>query len=289
MDFTRQNTGKDAKISRRRACKFDYLTARQLQFYKRTKKMFKKIIALPALLLLLLSFGVSSFADGGCRWFIKRNGNSRPGFPGESEYVSKYGGYYIGKEDEKRLYLTFDAGYENGNIEKILDVLKEENVPAAFFLLDNIILKNKDLVIRMADEGHLVCNHTRNHKNLSSATKSEIADNLSSLERIYTEETGKTMSKYFRFPEGEYSLCALQYLNELGYKSIFWSFAYDDWDNNRQPSKEAAIKKILENTHNGAVILLHPTSKTNAEILPTLISEWRKMGYTFGTLDDLTS
>lgn len=251
--------------------------------------MFKKIIALPTLFIIFLSFGISSFATGGCHWFIKRNGNYRPGFPGESEYVTKYGGYYIGKEDEKRLYLTFDAGYENGNIEKILDVLKDENVPAAFFLLDNVILKNKDLVIRMADEGHLVCNHTRNHKNLSSATKSEISDNLSSLERIYREQTGKEMSKYFRFPEGEYSIEALKYLNELGYKTIFWSFGYDDWDNSRQPNKDAAIKKILENTHNGAVILLHPTSKTNAEILPTLISEWRKMGYSFGTLDDLTA
>ena len=240
---------------------------------------------------------VVTVASASCEynWYcVHRKDHKQPVADSNLSFIEKYNGYYIDKahgdnECDKVIYLTFDAGYENGNVERILDVLKKENVPAAFFVLGNLVCKNSNLVKRMFEEGHLVCNHTRNHKNLSSATKSEIADNLSSLERIYTEETGKTMSKYFRFPEGEYSLCALQYLNELGYKSIFWSFAYDDWDNNRQPSKEAAIKKILENTHNGAVILLHPTSKTNAEILPTLISEWRKMGYTFGTLDDLTS
>jgi peptidoglycan-N-acetylmuramic acid deacetylase len=97
------------------------------------------------------------------------------------------------------------------------------------------------------------------------------------------------MSKYFRFPEGKYSIEAVKSVNELGYKTIFWSFAYDDWDNSRQPDKQKSIIKILSNTHSGEIILLHPTSSTNAEILPILIKEWRKMGYSFGTLDDLTN
>ena len=141
----------------------------------------------------------------------------------------------------------------------------------------------------MAVEGHLVCNHTKNHKDLTSASEEEIAKDLFALEEIYKENTGYEMAKYFRFPEGKYSVEALKCVQKLGYKTIFWSFGYDDWDNCRQPSKERAIKKILDNTHNGAVILLHPTSATNAKILPTLIKAWRDMGYEFGTLDELTS
>ncbi|MBE6534169.1 MAG: delta-lactam-biosynthetic de-N-acetylase [Ruminococcaceae bacterium] len=255
--------------------------------------IFKKIFILMAATLLISMLMLNTFAASECHWYIKHNGSKRPGFPKESNEIKAHRGYFIDERlsndsTEKRLYLTFDAGYENGNIEKILDVLRKENVPAAFFLLDNIILKNTDLIIRMADEGHLVCNHTRNHKNLANASEAEIAENLSSIERIYEEKTGRTMAKYFRFPEGRYSIEALECVEKLGYKTIFWSFGYDDWDNSRQPNTEKAIKKILDNTHNGAIILLHPTSSTNAEILPTLITEWRKKGYSFGTLDDLT-
>lgn len=244
--------------------------------------------------LMLGTFCISGSAVDSCSWYIKRNGHNRPTFPKEAETVSQHSGYYIDEKlsadsTEKKLYITFDAGYENGNIEKILNTLKEENVPAAFFLLDNIILKNTDLVLRMAEEGHLVCNHTKNHRDLSSATEEEIAKNLSALEMLYEEKTGREMAKYFRFPEGKYSLDALCTVEKLGYKTVFWSFGYDDWDNCRQPSEAKAIKKILDNTHNGEILLLHPTSATNANILPKLIKAWRDMGYTFGTLDELTA
>ena len=255
---------------------------------------FKKILMLSLAALIMFSLVLNVSANSVCHWYIKRNGHSRPNFPTEAQSVAQHGGFFIDERygddtAEKKLYITFDAGYENGNIEKILDVLKREQVPAAFFILDNLIIKNTDLVMRMADEGHLVCNHTRNHKDLSLADEETIAESLSSLEKVYEQKTGREMSKYFRFPEGKYSLKALEAVEKLGYKSIFWSFGYDDWDNNRQPCREKALKKILDNTHNGEIILLHPTSSTNAEILPTLISEWRKMGYTFGTLDELTA
>ena len=242
----------------------------------------------------LLLVGIISTASSDCHWFIKRNGSSRPSFPPESAEIKRYNAYYIDENfpdasDKKKLYLTFDAGYENGNIEKILNTLRDEKVPAAFFILDNVVIKNTDLVNRMAEEGHLVCNHTKNHKNLSLASKEEIRENLCALEKLYKEKTGKEMAKYFRFPEGRYSLEALEAVSELGYTSVFWSFAYDDWDNHRQMEPAAAVKKVLENTHNGEILLLHPTSKTNAEILPTLIKEWRKMGYEFGTLDELNA
>ncbi len=250
--------------------------------------LFKKIFV--AVLILTQIFSFNAFCKESNSWYIKKRGNLRPGFPENSELISEYNCIFIDDKSasngEKRLYLTFDAGYENGNIKKILDILYSENIPAAFFLLDNIILKNTDLVKRMQDEGHLVCNHTKNHKNLSYSSKEEIKRDLESLERIYTEETGNTMSKFFRFPEGKYSVEAVKYINELGYTTVFWSLCYDDWDNSRQMDNNKAINKLLKNTHDGAVILLHPTSKTNAEILPFLIKEWRKMGYSFYSLND---
>ena len=242
---------------------------------------------------LLLSTSINASASqGSYTWFIKRNGCNTPAFAREAQMVDNNGGYYVDKEaaenGDKVLYLTFDAGYENGNIEKILDILKEENVPAAFFILDNLILKNTELVKRMSDDGHLVCNHTKNHRDLTKCPREEIEKNVSDLEKIYEERTGDTLAKYFRFPEGRYSEHALKVINDMGYKTIFWSFAYEDWDNSRQPSAEKALKKVLSNTHDGAVILLHPTSDTNVKILPLLIEEWKSMGYRFGTLDDLT-
>ena len=257
------------------------------------KNKFSKTVAFLAIFVFVFLISFPSFAAENLHWFIKRGkGGATPTFPKEAEEIKQYDAYFIDEtasDTKKVIYLTFDAGYENGNVEKILDILKEENVPAAFFLLDNIILKNTDLVLRMADEGHLVCNHTKNHKDLSLSDRNEISRNLCALEKIYEEKTGREMAKYFRFPEGNYSINSLKCLKELGYKTVFWSFAYDDWDNGRQPDSKKAIKKVLDNTHNGAIMLFHPTSSTNAEILPHLISEWKKQGYSFGTLDQLCS
>lgn len=253
------------------------------------KKLFVTLVSV----ILLFSFVINTSAlSEEFSWYIKKRGNNRPIFPTGAEKAAELGAYYIDENypddrAEKKLYLTFDAGYENGNVERILDTLLKENVPAAFFLLDNIIVKNPDLVKRMENEGHTVSNHTKRHRNLCNKTKDEIAADLSELEDICFKETGVVMKKYFRFPEGKYSIEALKTVNELGYKTIFWSLAYDDWDNSRQMSPERAKKKILDNTHNGAIILLHPTSKTNADILGDLITSWRKMGYVFGSLDEL--
>jgi peptidoglycan-N-acetylmuramic acid deacetylase len=154
-------------------------------------------------------------------------------------------------------------------------------------VLDNIILKNADLVSRMTKEGHLVCNHTKNHKNLSFSSKEEIKKDLEALEQIYKRETGEEMSRFFRFPEGKYSLNSVKNVSELGYTTVFWSFAYDDWDNCRQIDSKKAMKKIIENTHDGAIFLFHPTSKTNADIMDDLITEWKNRGYSFGSLEDI--
>ena len=186
------------------------------------------------------------------------------------------------------IYLTFDAGYENGNVEKILDTLKDKEVRGAFFVLGNLVTSNTDLVKRMADEGHLVCNHTYHHRDMSKYTdKAEFALELTSLEDAYRKLTGREMSKYYRPPEGRFTEQNLKLAQEMCYSTVFWSFAYADWDNNKQPSAEYALKKILSNVHNGAVILLHPTSSTNAKIMPQLIDSLKSSGYRFGTLDEL--
>lgn len=242
---------------------------------------------------LSLVFSSSAYSsDEEMSWYIKRNGTSQPKIQKNQEIIYNYNGYFIDKKvddnsTKKIIYLTFDLGYSNENVEKIINTLNEKNVPAAFFILDNIILKNCDLVTKMSSGGHLICNHTRNHKNLTRLCEEEIKENIISLETLYKEKTGNEMAKYFRFPEGKYSEKALKVVDSLGYKTIFWSFAYADWDNSKQPSEAFAMKKILDNVHNGAVMLFHPTSKTNASIFPNLIDNLRELGYEFGTLDQL--
>lgn len=231
------------------------------------------------------------YAEEGYNWHIKKRENATPGFPDNAQIVTANGGVYIdtasADSGEKKIYLTFDAGYENGNIEKILNVMKEENVKGAFFILSNLIDKNPELVKRMANEGHLVCNHTYNHKDMTKLTNEEVMANLERLETKYKSVSGRDMEKIFRFPEGRYSERVLALLNSNGYKTVFWSMAYDDWDNSRQMSPEKAKEKLLATTHEGAILLLHPTSSTNAAILKDLIREWKNQGYTFGSLKDL--
>ena len=230
-------------------------------------------------------------------WYVKRNKtHDQPPLDPNMAFIEKYDGYYVdrkhaSKDDkDKVLYLTFDAGYENGNVARVLDTLKEKGVPGAFFILENLIKRNPDLVLRMRDEGHIIANHTTKHNDMSTVGDiNEFKADLFALSDLYRELTNEEMAKYYRPPEGRFTERNMKFAKELGYKTIFWSFAYADWDNNNQPDPTEAIELIMENTHNGAIILLHPTSKTNADILGTLIDNWRKEGYRFGTLDELTA
>ena len=204
------------------------------------------------------------------------------------DQLKQYDAAYIGDTAEKVLYLTFDAGYENGCTAKILDTLKKHNVPAGFFLVGNYIEKNADLVRRMAEEGHIVANHTMHHYDMSRLTdKAAFRKELTDLENLYRETTGQEMPKYYRPPQGIYSEENLAMAKEMGYKTVFWSLAYVDWNNDAQPTKEQAFAKLLPRTHNGAVVLLHSTSATNAEILDELLTMWKGEGYRFGTLEEL--
>ena len=186
------------------------------------------------------------------------------------------------------LYLTFDAGYENGCTAQILDVLKKHNVPAAFFLVGNYIEKNADLVRRMVEEGHTVGNHTMHHYDMSKISDpAAFRKELEDLEQLYQQTVGQPMAKYYRPPQGIYSEENLRQAKELGYRTVFWSLAYVDWKNDDQPTAQTAFNKLLPRTHPGAVVLLHSTSKTNAAILDELLSQWEEQGYRFAPISEL--
>lgn len=211
-----------------------------------------------------------------------------PTGPAGNRQLSAYDAAYLGDTTQKVIYLTFDSGYENGSTAKILDVLQKHNAPAAFFLVGNYIEKNADLVRRMVDEGHIVGNHTMHHLDMSKlAEKDAFAKELQDLETLFKETTGKELPKYYRPPQGIYSQENLQMAKELGYKTVFWSLAYVDWKNDAQPSRQDAFDKLLPRIHNGAVVLLHSTSATNAEILDELLTKWEEAGYRFASIDHL--
>ena len=211
-----------------------------------------------------------------------------PHGPATSAQLAKFDAAYLGDTREKVLYLTFDAGFENGCTGKILDTLQKHNVPAAFFLVGNYLEKNPDLVRRMVSEGHIVGNHTMHHPDMSKISeKSAFQKELQDLESLYASVTGQEIPKYYRPPQGIYSEDNLRMAKELGYRTVFWSLAYVDWKQNDQPTAEYAFSKLLPRTHNGAVILLHSTSQTNVEILDQLLTRWKEQGYRFASIEEL--
>ena len=211
-----------------------------------------------------------------------------PVSPASPRELARVDAAYLGDTTQKVLYLTFDAGYENGCTAKILDVLKKHDVPAAFFLVGSYMKTHPDLVKRMAQEGHIVGNHTMSHPNMSKiADEAAFSKELAGVEELYRQITGEEMAKYYRPPQGIYSQKNLEMAQKLGYKTIFWSLAYVDWNNDAQPTAEYAFSKLLPRIHNGAVILLHSTSQTNANILDELLTKWKDMGYTFAPVSDL--
>lgn len=202
--------------------------------------------------------------------------------------ISQFDAKYIGNQQEKKVYLTFDCGYESGCTEHILDVLKAHEIPAAFFVVGNYLETEPELIRRMVEEGHIVGNHTWNHPNMSEISdKAAFETQLRKVSDAYREITGEDMPMYYRPPQGIYSQENLKMAQELGYKTVFWSLAYVDWKQDQQPDRKDAMEKLTSRIHNGAVILLHNTSETNNEILDEQLTCWENMGYTFGTLDEL--
>lgn len=242
-----------------------------------------------AFILILAFFTVSASADSQINWFFKSKGdNSRPLILDGNPILKDSNALYIGPEGDKTVYLTFDAGYSNESVEKTLDVLKKHNVKAAFFILPGIIKNSPETVERMISDGHKLCNHTTTHGNMAKVSDIEaFRSELTGIEECFKNHTGKDLEKYFRPPEGAFSAKTLEFCKTLGYTPVFWSFAYADWDNKRQPDIEKSKAKILDNAHDGMVLLLHPTSATNAAILDDVLTELKARGYSFGTLDEL--
>ena len=204
------------------------------------------------------------------------------------EELAQYDAYFVGDTSRKVIYLTFDCGYENGYTEPILDTLKKHNAPAAFFVVGNMIESAPEIVRRMAEEGHIVGNHTFHHPDMSSISDpTAFQQELNTLSALYRETVGEEMPMFYRPPQGKYSTENLKQAHALGYQTIFWSLAYVDWYVDDQPTAEEAYAKLLPRIHDGAIVLLHSTSRTNAEILDDLLTQWESMGYSFASLEEL--
>ncbi len=218
--------------------------------------------------------------------FVRKKGSPPQITIEEQERLAKYDAYYLGKTSEKNIYLTFDEGYENGYTSKILDTLKELDVKAAFFVTMPYLEGQQELVKRMINEGHIVGNHTVHHPNLSECSIDEIRQELDILNSKSVELYGYQM-KYMRPPEGAYNERVLALATDMGYKTIFWSHAYKDWDVNVQKGREYAINQVIPYLHNGEILLLHAVSKDNADALKEIILEAREKGFSFKSLDEL--
>ena len=220
-------------------------------------------------------------------WYYGKNADYQPPTGNPAFDVRPFGGYYLGDINRRDIFLTFDEGYENGYTAKILDVLLEKDVPAAFFVTKSYIERNPELIQRMIEEGHVVGNHSVSHKSSPSLTDEELRWEIEETARFYKAQTGQDMPGLFRPPMGEYSARTLQITQDLGCKTIFWSFAYQDWLVDQQPTAAYAFEEIVSHMHNGAVPLLHAVSQANTEALPDVIDALRAEGFTFRALTEL--
>ena len=233
-------------------------------------------------------FGLHDAIETGSWGLSFREEGEPPIGNADAASLRRYDAVYLGDTNDKVLYLTFDAGYENGCTAQILDVLKAHNAKAAFFVVGNYLETAPELVQRMADEGHLVGNHTWHHYDMSRiADEATFTDELTRVAEKYRELTGQAMKKYYRPPQGIYSEENLRMAQALGYRTVFWSLAYVDWLQDDQPTAEEAFSKLLPRTHPGAIVLLHSTSATNAAILDELLTRWEEAGYRFGSLEEI--
>ena len=229
-------------------------------------------------------------AQGIERWWLKRNENHQT--PEVSDHIdlSKYDAYYVNpKCKKKKIFLTFDCGYENGFTPKILDVLKKQKIVAAFFVTKPFIREGRELVRRMKKEGHIVGNHTVHHKSMPTLSDRDNKQEIIDCAEYCKEATGYEMDHFIRPPMGEYNEKTLKLTKSMGYKPIFWSMAYVDFDVNKQPGKQYVVEHFKKYTHNGAIPLMHNVSQSNAEALDEVITNLKKEGYQFESLKKLSS
>ncbi|MBQ8292291.1 MAG: polysaccharide deacetylase family protein [Bacilli bacterium] len=247
--------------------------------------MKKSILLLFITFLFIISFNITVGASG---WGFKKNPNHTP--PEIGSYQKEIEGtnsFYVGSPDENKVYLTFDAGYDNGNLSGILDTLKDKKVKATFFVTGDFVNRFSDLTKRMVEEGHIVANHSYSHKTINSQSKPDLENDLKKLEDSFQNLTGTEMVKVFRPPKGEFDRNSLLTLKELGYKTVFWSIAFQDWSDEHQRGKEYSYNSVINNLHPGAIILMHTVSKSNREALPDIIDEITNQGYEFALVTEL--
>lgn len=231
--------------------------------------------------------GAAEAAAGITDWGLSFQSEGAPPVANASqEYLRNFDALYVGDTNQKEIYITFDAGFENGNTEKILDALKKHGVKATFFLVGNYFETQSALVKRMAEEGHTIGNHTYSHPDMSKIGDIQsFQTELQKNEALYRDILGSEMPKLYRPPQGKFCEENLKMAQQLGYSTVFWSLAYVDWYTDDQPTLEQAFSKLLPRIHPGAVVLLHSTSSTNAEILDELLTKWEETGYSFGDLE----
>lgn len=231
--------------------------------------------------------GVAEAAAGITDWGLSFQSEGAPPVANASqEYLRNFDALYVGDANQKEIYITFDAGFENGNTERILDALKKHGVKATFFLVGNYFETQPELVKRMAEEGHTIGNHTYSHPDMSKISDIQsFQTELQKNEALYRDILGSEMPKLYRPPQGKFCEENLKMAQQLGYSTVFWSLAYVDWYTDDQPTPEQAFSKLLPRIHPGAVVLLHSTSSTNAEILDELLTKWEETGYSFGDLE----
>ncbi len=231
--------------------------------------------------------GAAEAAAGITDWGLSFQSEGAPPVANASqEYLKNFDALYVGDANQKKIYITFDAGFENGNTERILDALKKHGVKATFFLVGNYFETQPKLVKRMAEEGHTIGNHTYSHPDMSKIGDIQsFQTELQKNEALYRDVLGSEMPKLYRPPQGKFCEENLKMAQQLGYSTVFWSLAYVDWYTEDQPTPEQAFSKLLPRIHPGAVVLLHSTSSTNAEILDELLTKWEETGYSFGDLE----
>jgi peptidoglycan-N-acetylmuramic acid deacetylase len=229
----------------------------------------------------------SALSNKGLGWYYNRNSDHQPPTAQRVFDIRAYDAHYLGDISRPRIYLTFDEGYENGFTAPILDILRDKNVHAAFFLTRTYIRDNPELTRRMAEEGHVVANHSWRHIAFPTLTDEQIAEELLETANFYRETTGYDMDPFFRPPEGAYSARTLALTQKHGYTTVFWSLTHVDWLVDDQPAMEVTFNRVMNNLHNGAVILLHAVSSSNTEALPYIIDAARANGYEFGSVWDL--
>ncbi|WP_110113532.1 delta-lactam-biosynthetic de-N-acetylase [Bacillus sp. CGMCC 1.16541] len=233
----------------------------------------------------------TAYSNKPLSWGFSKSKNHKQASAGKQleTLLTKYDGFYLGAEDQKNIYLTFDNGYENGYTEQVLDVLKEKKVPAAFFVTGHYLKDRPDLVKRMVKEGHIVGNHSWHHPDLTQVDDDRLREELDRVKREYEQLTGRNDMQYLRPPRGIFSERTLALARDEGYISVFWSLAFVDWFTDQQKGWRYSYDNIMSQVHPGAILLLHTVSKDNADALGKAIDDLRKEGYEFKSIDELTA